>query len=83
MNYNIQQLSSKLEKYLIKHDLEKKWKKTKYFLEINLAHPSLNFEKIILKRMIFYSFGLDNKYRGICTLEEDEIEVIFFTNHYQ
>lgn len=70
--------------FLKKHDLEKKWFKIKNLLENNLRHPSLNFEKIIIKSTAVYSFRLDEKYRGVCFFKENNtIEVIAFTNHYR
>lgn len=81
--YKIREINQKLENYLKKHRLSKKWEKVKLLLEDNISHPSLNFEKIILKRTIFYSFRLDKKYRGICIIHKGEIEIIVFTNHYR
>ena len=83
MNYVIKPLKLHLNEYLRKHSLVKKWKKIAFLLENNLSHPSLNFEKIILKSIIFYSFRVDKKYRGICILEKNDIEVVLFTNHYR
>ena len=78
------ELNSKQHKFLIKRDLFKKWLKIKIFLENNLGHPSLNWEKIVIKHNTLYSFRLDRKYRGICYLKnDDKIEIIAFTNHYQ
>ncbi len=81
--YKIKKINQKLENYLKKHLLSKKWEKIRILLEDNISHPSLNFEKIILKRTVFYSFRLDKKYRGICIICKGEIEVILFTNHYK
>lgn len=83
MQIKICTLSNELDQYLKKYRLEKKWQKAKLFLENSLTHPSLNFEKIIFKRTVFYSFRLDKKYRGICIFEKGTIEVVLFTNHYQ
>jgi len=83
MNYAIKPLKSHLNEYLKKHNLVKKWKKIAFLLEDNLSHPSLNFEKVIFKSVIFYSFRIDKKYRGICILEKNNIEIILFTNHYR
>ena len=83
MDYTIKPLKPRLNKYLKKHNLAKKWAKIICLLENNLSHPSLNFEKIILKSVIFYSFRIDKKYRGICILNKNNIEIILFTNHYK
>ncbi len=83
MKYTVKPLKVNLSKYLEKHNLSKKWIKVNCFLENNLSHPSLNFEKIIFKSTIFYSFRIDKKYRGICILNKNNIEIILFTNHYQ
>ena len=80
----ISNLQDKHFKFLQKHGLLKKWHKVKILLEGNLPHPSLNFEKIILKSNVIYSFRLDKKYRGICLLKnEGVIEIIAFTNHHK
>ena len=83
MKFSIQILSNDLEKYLIKHGLWKKWMKVKCYLEQDITHPSLNFEKILFEGKVFYSFRLDYKYRGICILEKNVIEIFLFTNHYK
>ena len=83
MKYTVKPLKINLNKYLEKHNLSKKWIKVNYFLENNLSHPSLNFKKIIFKSTIFYSFRIDKKYRGICILNKNNIEIILFTNNYQ
>ena len=83
MKYKIKHIKPRLSEYLNKRGLRKKWEKVKNFLENDLSHPSLNFEKIILKNTIFYSFRLDKKYRGICILDKNNIEIILFTNHYK
>lgn len=78
MGYRVKKLRPCLKDYLKKRALNKKWEKARFFLENNLSQPSLNFEKIILKRTIFYSFRLDKKYRGVCVLDKDIIEVIAY-----
>jgi len=83
MRYRVRKLKPHLEKYLVKRGLVKKWDKAIFSLEDNLSYPSLNFEKIILKKTVFYSFRLDSKYRGVCVLDRDEIEIVAFTNHYE
>lgn len=83
MKYEVKPIKSHLSKYLDKYDLSEKWEKAKNFLANDLSHPSLNFEKIILKSTVFYSFRLDKKYRGICILSKGQIEIILFTNHYK
>ncbi|MFH1413129.1 MAG: hypothetical protein ABIG10_03855 [bacterium] len=83
MTYIILPIRHDLANYLIKHGLVKKWQKVKQFLANDLSHPSLNFKKIILQGTIFYSFRLDKKYRGICVLTNNRIEIIMFTKHYQ
>ncbi|MBA3047385.1 hypothetical protein FP830_03575 [Candidatus Falkowbacteria bacterium] len=83
MKYKIRPIKPRLSEYLDKLGLFKKWEKARIFLENDLSHPSLNFEKIILKSAIFYSFRVDKKYRGICILDKNIIEIILFTNHYK
>ena len=83
MKYKIKHIKPHLRDYLNKRGLYKKWEKARIFLENDLSHPSLNFEKIIFKSAVFYSFRIDKKYRGICILDKDAIEIILFTNHYK
>lgn len=83
MNYQVTELNEELKTYLQKRNLEKKWTKAKFWLEKNLSYPSLNFEKILLKSTCFYSFRLDKKFRGLCIINKNTIEIIAFTKHYE
>ncbi|MDP3900376.1 MAG: hypothetical protein Q8Q23_04825 [bacterium] len=83
MAYIIKVLSARLINYLTKYRLDKKWLKVKSLLESSLSHPSLHFKKVMLKGTVFYSFRLDKKYRGICIIKGNIIEIILFTDHYK
>jgi len=73
-----------LDKYLTKHNLEKKYKKAKIFFEKDPLYPSLNTELLEPKDRLIYSFRLDKKYRAIFIyVDSDTIEIIAFTNHYK
>jgi Txe/YoeB family toxin of Txe-Axe toxin-antitoxin module len=80
----IKKLRGDLENYLIKHNLIKKYDKSKRFFENDPLHPSLNTELLEPRDRLIYSFRLDRKYRAIFIyVGEDEIEIITFTNHYK
>jgi len=80
----IKPLREDLKKYLKKHNLEKKYKKAKFFFETDPLHPSLNTELLEPKERLIYSFRLDKKYRAIFIyIEKGIIEIIAFTNHYK
>jgi Txe/YoeB family toxin of Txe-Axe toxin-antitoxin module len=80
----IKEIRDDLEKYLKKHNLEKKYKKAKSFFEEDPFYPSLNTEILEPKDRLIYSFRLDKKYRAIFIyLDNDSIEIITFTNHYK
>ncbi len=80
----IKELREDLEKYLSKHNLEKKYQKAKRLFEQDPFYPSLNTELLEPKDRLIYSFRLDRKYRAIFIyLDEDIIEIIMFTNHYK
>ncbi|KKS33628.1 MAG: hypothetical protein UU95_C0026G0012 [Parcubacteria group bacterium GW2011_GWC2_42_12] len=83
MKYQVKPIKPRLSEYLNRYNLFEKWEKAKNFLANDLSHPSLNFEKIILKSTVFYSFRIDKKYRGICVLNKGRMEIILFTNHYK
>jgi Txe/YoeB family toxin of Txe-Axe toxin-antitoxin module len=80
----IKEIRDDLEKYLKKHNLEKKYKKAKTLFEQDPFYPSLNTELLEPKDRLIYSFRLDKKYRAIFIyLDNDTIEIIMFTNHYK
>ena len=83
MPYIIKDIRPDLYTYLAKHSLIDKWHKAESLLANDLSHPSLHFKKIVLKGTAFYSFRLDKKYRGICAVHGNIIEVIVITAHYQ
>lgn len=83
MGCQIKPLKSHLVRYFTKRFLNEKWEKVKKLLESDLSHPSLHFKKIIFRHTVFYSFRLDKKYRGICILKNNIIEIILFTSHYK
>jgi len=80
----IKQIRNDLEKYLKKHNLEKKYKKSKTLFEQDPFYPSLNTELLEPKDRLIYSFRLDKKYRAIFIyIDENTIEIVMFTNHYK
>jgi Txe/YoeB family toxin of Txe-Axe toxin-antitoxin module len=80
----IKQIRDDLDKYLVKHNLEKKYKKAKNLFEKDPFYPSLNTEILEPKDRLIYSFRLDKKYRAIFIYIDDNIiEIIAFTNHYK
>ncbi len=80
----IRPIRDDLEKYLKKHDLEKKYKKAKSLFEQDPFYPSLNTELLEPKERLIYSFRLDKKYRAIFIyVDKNTIEVVLFTNHYK
>ena len=80
----IKPIRDDLDKYLKKHNLEKKYKKSKSFFEKDPFYPSLNTELLEPKDRLIYSFRLDKKYRAIFIYTDDStIEIITFTNHYK
>jgi Txe/YoeB family toxin of Txe-Axe toxin-antitoxin module len=80
----IKEIRDDLEKYLKKHNLNKKYVKAKNLFEEDPFYPSLNTELLEPKDRLIYSFRLDRKYRAIFIyLDNDTIEIIIFTNHYK
>jgi len=79
----IRPLRPDLQKYLSKHNLEKKFSKQKRLFENNPAHPGLNTELLEPKRLKIYSFRLDRKYRAIFIYTGQEtVEIIDINPHY-
>lgn len=76
-------LSSYLEKYLQKRNLNRKFEKQlRFFLE-NPSYPSLNLEILEPRSAELYSFRIDKKYRVIFVFtKSDEIEIIDVNSHY-
>ena len=80
----IKEIRDDLEKYLKKHNLEKKYQKAKKSFEQDPFYPSLNTELLEPKDRLVYSFRLDKKYRAIFIyVNENIIEIVMFTNHYK
>ena len=80
----IQTLRPDLERYLDRHQLRKKWDKQVRLFEQNWRHHSLHTELLEPKDLQIYSFRLDRKYRAIFVfVDEDTIEIIDLTSHYQ
>ena len=79
----IKKLREDLQKYLKKHQLEKKYQKAKRLFEENPFHPSLNTEILEPKHLKIYSFRIDKKYRAIFIYTNNEVEIIAITNHYK
>ena len=75
-------LRDDIKEYLKKHDLIRKWEKSKKLFESNPFHPSLNTELLEPKHRLIYSFRLDKTYRAIfICLPEGKIEIIAVTKH--
>ncbi len=80
----ILELREEQKKYLLNHQLLKKYEKAKLLFEENPFHPSLNMELLEPKHRLLYSFRIDKKYRAIFAYIENEvIEIITITNHYK
>ena len=80
----VKTLNPKLNKYLVRHNLIRKFQKQlNLFLE-NPAHPSLNTEKLKPKEAGLYSFRIDRKYRAIFhILLSGEAQIIDINDHYR
>ncbi len=80
----IKPIRDDLKTYLKKHNLEKKYVKSKKLFEKDPFYPSLNTEILEPKDRLIYSFRLDKKYRAIFIYTSNNtIEIIAFTNHYK
>ena len=80
---NIKPLKNEVKQFLKKHQLTKKFQKSKVLFEQDIHHPSLNVETLEPKHLKIYSFRLDKKYRAIFIIVKGEAEIITVNNHYQ
>ena len=77
-------LHQEIDGYLKERGLERKFKKQKELFESNPFHPSLETEILEPRRMRFWSFRIDRKYRAIFIFrEKTTIEIVDINNHYQ
>jgi len=78
-------LHPELQNYLKKRNLEGKFEKQKRFFEQNPFHSGLNTELLEPKKMRFWSFRIDQKYRAIFIFLKSDttIEIIDINDHYQ
>lgn len=80
----VRDLREDLETYLTKHNLVKKYAKSKKLFEHDPFYPSLNTELLEPKDRLIYSFRLDKKYRALFIyIDTNTIEIITITNHYK
>jgi Txe/YoeB family toxin of Txe-Axe toxin-antitoxin module len=77
-------LHPELRDYLKKRNLVEKFAKQKRIFEQNPFHPGLNTELLSPKRLRFWSFRIDRKYRAIFIFRGRAIvEIIDINDHYQ
>lgn len=79
----IKPLKDEIEKYLKKHQLQKRFLKVVKLFEQDINHPSLNVELLEPKHLKVYSFRVNRKYRAIFIVNGGEIEIVTVTNHYK
>lgn len=81
---NVKPLREDLKKYLIKHNLVKKFNKQILLFSSNPSHPSLNTEILEPRSFKTYSFRIDRKYRVIFAIKDaGEAEIVDINDHYQ
>lgn len=80
----IKPLRVELEKFLIEHNLDKKWEKARNLFVENIKHPSLRVELLEPKWRGVYSFRLDRKYRVLFFITTaGKAEAFQITKHYK
>ena len=73
----------KVERYIVLHNLQSKWKKCKILFIQNPKHPSLHTELLEPKDEMIFSFRLDKKYRALFMIKNSVAFVFRITNHYR
>lgn len=77
-------LEDNLKKYLVRHNLKKKFDKQLAIFLTNPFYPSLRTERLEPKDRKVYYFRIDRRYRAIFVLTKpDEIEIIDINLHYE
>lgn len=79
----IKPIRKDIVQYLHKHNLDRKWEKTKKLFEQNVRHPSLHVELLEPRWRGTYSFRLDRQYRGLFIIRDGKAEIVAITNHYK
>jgi len=79
----IKVVTPKINIYLKKHLLQKKWQKAVALFEMNIKHPSLETELLEPKEEMIYSFRIDKKYRALFVIKNNMAFVFRVTNHYK
>lgn len=80
----IKPLKAKFKRYLVAHQLEKKFNKQVALFQQDPSYPSLKTELLKPQSERIYSFRIDRKYRVIFIfISPDEIEIIDINDHYQ
>ncbi|OGI60867.1 hypothetical protein A2641_01840 [Candidatus Nomurabacteria bacterium RIFCSPHIGHO2_01_FULL_37_25] len=76
-------VTPKVERYIVLHGLQSKWKKCEALFIENPKHPSLHTELLEPKYEMIFSFRLDRKYRALFMIKNSVAFVFRVTNHYQ
>lgn len=81
---NVLPLHHEIVEYIQKRNIEKKLNKQISIIRENVKHPSLHVELLEPKRLRFFSFRVDRKYRAIFIFQDKEtIEILSVTDHYR
>lgn len=78
-------VNRRVEKYIRRRGLTKKFSKQLRLLKQNPRHPGLNVELLEPRNHGIYSFRVDKKYRALFVYRDDKrvIEILVVTAHYQ
>lgn len=76
-------VTPKVNIYIIKHLLQKKWGKSVALFESNFKNPSLGTELLEPKQEMIYSFRINRKYRALFVIKDNVALVFRITNHYR
>jgi len=77
--------SPRIQSFIVKHSLKKKFAKQITLLSENPKHPSLHVELLEPKSQGIYSFRIDRKYRALFFFRPDQqsLEILTLTVHYR
>lgn len=81
---HVKPLREDLQKYLLRHNIKRKFIKQLILFKTNPRHPSLHTERLEPKQLKIYSFRIDRQYRTIFILTNpNEAEIIDINDHYR
>ncbi len=81
---NVWPLTKRLEAYLVRRNIRRRFEKQVRLFEANPFHPSLHTEVLAPRHLRIYSFRITKRYRAIFVYRGNAtVEIVDINDHYR